>query len=274
MDDTSTQSNLDDDWFDTDLVDTDLDGIPDHLDLDDDNDGILDTDECPEALGDNIYSEDFAGIPADAPNDQAPDNWNKIGKPNLISINTSTDGISLTNDSKNSGVIVSAIAISRYIVSGDGIAKTISGLEIGESYTISFEQSVWNLGAIYGGDCGGWWEFDFGGVELASPAMSLPATVGVNSIFETVNIGPFVADNTSMELKIYAASDRSGSAGAALLLLDGIKVSEAPAECDTDNDGIINRLDTDSDNDGCPDALEGGGGFKLGDRVTPLNRKP
>ncbi len=34
---------------------------------------------------------------------------------------------------------------------------------------------------------------------------------------------------------------------------------------DYDGDGIVNTLDTDSDNDGCPDAIEGGGGFTLND---------
>ncbi|MCB0448346.1 MAG: hypothetical protein KDD03_12725, partial [Gelidibacter sp.] len=34
---------------------------------------------------------------------------------------------------------------------------------------------------------------------------------------------------------------------------------------DTDEDGIPNHLDSDSDNDGCPDALEGDGGFTLSD---------
>ncbi len=34
---------------------------------------------------------------------------------------------------------------------------------------------------------------------------------------------------------------------------------------DTDGDGIINSLDLDSDNDGCPDAIEGGGSFTYAD---------
>ena len=31
---------------------------------------------------------------------------------------------------------------------------------------------------------------------------------------------------------------------------------------DSDNDGIVNSLDTDSDDDGCTDAVEGGSSFK------------
>lgn len=38
-------------------------------------------------------------------------------------------------------------------------------------------------------------------------------------------------------------------------------------ECDDDNDGIPNRLDLDSDNDGCLDALEGGSVFEIADIV-------
>lgn len=37
------------------------------------------------------------------------------------------------------------------------------------------------------------------------------------------------------------------------------------AICDTDGDGIPNYKDLDSDNDGCPDAIEGGGNFKYSD---------
>lgn len=43
-------------------------------------------------------------------------------------------------------------------------------------------------------------------------------------------------------------------------------VSDIPSDClDTDGDGIFDHLDLDSDNDGCPDAVEGSGNFNLAD---------
>src|SRR5690606_31883354 len=40
------------------------------------------------------------------------------------------------------------------------------------------------------------------------------------------------------------------------LMYGATSPDEAILECDTDGDGIPDRLDSDSDNDGCPDAVE------------------
>src|SRR5690606_35292161 len=45
-------------------------------------------------------------------------------------------------------------------------------------------------------------------------------------------------------------------------------IDESVLECDTDGDGIPNRLDLDSDDDGCYDAIEGGGNFDISDLTT------
>ncbi|MEA1879892.1 MAG: hypothetical protein U9N11_04545, partial [Campylobacterota bacterium] len=45
-------------------------------------------------------------------------------------------------------------------------------------------------------------------------------------------------------------------------LTSGYRLVDCP---DTDNDGIFDYLDTDSDNDSCPDALEGDGGYTYAD---------
>ncbi|WP_312345471.1 beta strand repeat-containing protein [Chryseobacterium binzhouense] len=51
-------------------------------------------------------------------------------------------------------------------------------------------------------------------------------------------------------------------------LLGATSSDEDLKECDTDKDGIPNRLDLDSDGDGCPDAVEGSGTFTNSDLVT------
>jgi hypothetical protein len=47
---------------------------------------------------------------------------------------------------------------------------------------------------------------------------------------------------------------------------------DGPLVCDTDNDGIENRLDTDSDADGCPDAVEAGVTYVPSSGVTGAAR--
>jgi len=54
-------------------------------------------------------------------------------------------------------------------------------------------------------------------------------------------------------------------------VVDNIQLVEfEPGICltDTDNDMIPNSLDLDSDNDGCPDFIEGGGSFTTADGGT------
>ncbi len=244
-------SNLDDY-----LTDTDLDGIPDFQDLDDDNDGILDTIECPITPDNNIFFDGFSGTSG---HNKAPDNWNNINSPDLMTFSDDRSGVTLSNDSKNSGTLVFSDAVTGPFTTTEGIYKTIPGFEIGKSYFISFEQSIWKIPTFFDACDSGRWKVNLGGDVMMSPNMGTPTTIGENTVFTTVNIGPFIATNTSLELRMEAESGSSCLDGESILLLDGIKISEAPIECDTDNDGIINSLDTDSDNDGCSDAIEGGG---------------
>lgn len=51
-------------------------------------------------------------------------------------------------------------------------------------------------------------------------------------------------------------------------LLGATSIEEGTKECDTDNDGIPDRLDLDSDGDGCSDAIEGGADIANSQLVT------
>lgn len=241
--------------LDGDLVDTDLDGIPDLMDLDDDNDGILDSIECPIAADNDIFFDGFSGTSG---LNQAPDNWNNINSSDLMTYSDNRGGTTLSNDSENSGALVLSGSVIGPVTESEGISKTISRFEIGKSYFISFEQSIWRTPTLFNTCDSGKWIVDLGGNVMMSPSMKTPATIGENTAFTTVKIGPFIATNNSMVLRMEGQTGNNCLDGESILLLDGIKISKALIACDTDNDGIINSLDTDSDNDGCADALEGG----------------
>ncbi|GGF20245.1 hypothetical protein [Echinicola rosea] len=54
-------------------------------------------------------------------------------------------------------------------------------------------------------------------------------------------------------------------------VIDRVAIREEGGACDYDKDGIPNHLDLDSDGDGCPDALEGDGGFSMADLQEAFN---
>ncbi|MCD8409984.1 gliding motility-associated C-terminal domain-containing protein [Tenacibaculum finnmarkense] len=104
------------------LLDTDSDGIPNVIDIDDDNDGILDTDE-----GDGILDTDNDGIPdsldTDSDNDGVVDiiegnDANADGIPDAIpsGVDTDSDGLDDAFDTDNGG---SPVDLSD--TDGDGI---------------------------------------------------------------------------------------------------------------------------------------------------------
>ena len=77
---------------------------------------------------------------------------------------------------------------------------------------------------------------------------------------DTEAAGAWFSPNISLsQLKFTFSSIGETSAPSYHLYIAGF------CEVDTDGDGIAHHLDLDSDNDGCPDALEGGGGFEYGD---------
>ena len=244
--------------------DTDGDGINNDIDIDDDNDGVLDSQECSETNS-TLFFDEFSGSASNAPNSQVPNGWANINSSDLITINNTIDGGSFVNDSNNSGVIVRSTSYGTSYI--EGIYRTVSGFEIGEEYYISLEQSIYHY--TWGG-CTGQWKVILGGEILRTPTMSLPPW-GQNAPFETVAIGPFTATANSMELRIEDESNNDGLQSADLLL-DAIHVYKLEVtSCDIDGDGIVNELDLDSDGDGCSDSVESGN--TLGSNNDTINYK-
>jgi len=234
------------------LCDDDGDGVQQYIDLDDDNDGILDTDEC------TIANSDFIQI-----------------TPSLLGISTSqtTGNINLSKDISeefdlpNGSVIVN-------VANGNSAGGTLS-FRVHPDYPTTFTFSGTipvHVKTAHGtalednGDVDGFitqdsqtftvessteagYQFVQNGSNYYCEVIDEDATDGTQAMNWTSN-GPcsgvqFYTTNTT-------------TYGNAVIL------NIAPL-CDEDRDGIANQFDLDSDNDGCPDALESAGDFDYDD---------
>ena len=252
-------------------ADLDGDTEPDQTDLDDDNDGILDSIEC-------------AG---------APTNWdittNTSSTNNLSGITTITDGINVANLS---------ITSTNATLASDATTNMVSFQEQ-ESQTITITSDVQLidleifLQGLYATPIAttlvGNFQVEFwdGNIIINVPFETQAGTNGFPTDMQstetplsilTVSGNEYVYDNTdngisdqvfgiiSFPALNTSVFNTSGVKSISFSVLAGgptdtstFGFTAAIAE-DVDDDGILNCFDTDSDGDGCPDAVEGKGG--------------
>lgn len=235
------------------IIDTDHDGIEDEDDIDDDNDGVLDTDEgiCTNNytgfvptmftvfkydLGNSYYQTATKDLPSNKlaisgvyyPPVPGKIDWRLSDASMHIGLNIPANQYLYKNGySKEPNV---NITIFRVIVPKGfkNVSQSIT------RFGVDGGTNIWKNGVMIDGMCCG----DEGG-----PKAPITTTYTVNSgdtiEFRSVNGLP-VHQSTNFEFtKII---------GKCLV----------PDDFDTDKDGIVNRLDTDSDGDGCSDAFESG----------------
>ncbi|RZL17016.1 MAG: hypothetical protein EOO89_10040, partial [Pedobacter sp.] len=221
--------------------DSDGDGIADACDLDDDNDGILDTDEC------NSTSKVVNGTFTNA------ENWT------LVNWGIGSGYASITGDGN--------------IANTNTITQTINGLSQG-TVNLNFSTLFFNGGNqerldVYLGNTRYASLTSAAGNGNVTVVTENGATVNIASFPESSswgtgwqNIQMTIPNTTSDYTKILKFDAyRTGSGNGDDIGLDNISLTIP--NCDTDGDGIPNYLDLDSDGDGCPDAIEGG------DSITP-----
>ncbi|MBL7560498.1 hypothetical protein JAO71_11880, partial [Olleya sp. YSTF-M6] len=248
------------------LNDADEDGVADNDDLDDDNDGILDVNEGFECASDfidlgrtfsnntsnpffvtDIYS--YNGVTVDASFElQGSATWNS--------------GVSSQNNAGVSGAYVNTQPNNTGFYSGDvGV------------YTYTFSEPVYNV------------EFKFGGLDFSDVAEfnALNGSDDVPVLLTDINLGangeffgqtvissasngnaPSNAVQVSVlgpvtEISITVGKEVANSSNVTMQFYELIYC----VPTDTDNDGVPDFLDLDSDNDGCFDALEGGDNILL-----------
>ena len=244
-----------------DCLDSDGDGIPDWQDVDDDNDGILDTaeNECLNAI--------FAGYPTTI----TPLSSTDFGRP--FTTGVAQNDLNLTADLShkygypvNSGAVIVRIynahvhpTANEFYLRGDlpttrweitGSVASIFGVEQGSDYYPDQLRSINMLdnapiSVMHTTTApGSWTNTSVGNVY------TLQNLTGMRQVDTGVLHYANSEFNTSKRFEV--STNESGPSRWSTYFI------RIQPECDTDKDGIPNRLDLDSDGDGCSDALEGG----------------
>ena len=254
-------------------TDTDGDGIVNSLDLDDDNDGILDTveDVCEEAQiewthnGDNGQSE------------------SATYKPNSETYFTSAADVVF-----GSGLDESSDNYAYTYLLRNADATNFGDAKAGNDYVeLSFVPSeelhlkAVNLGFWTNND----WapEFHIGNFKVAIEYSTESGFTNPTLLFQDLQVGGMIGngyveipndvsdenimliEGTSYTFRFYLY-DEQNSDWANRVRFDDVQFPVTPlSTCDSDGDGLADYVDLDSDGDGCPDALEGEGNFAYAD---------
>ena len=210
-----------------DTADADQDTIPDGCDLDDDNDGLLDTVECNASNA--LTNGNFDSNLVTGWTESGDSDWFRSGVGGGIARFTADNSDSTFEQTVT--VYNDVITAFTFQDAADATSAIDATLEISIDGTVVYSKTAAEIQA------------DNGGVD----------TFATQSLF-------FVSSTGTATISI-----RAFSAGAGVsddFRLDNIFVELCQ---DTDGGGNPDILDLDSDNDGCPDALEGDGGFTLSD---------
>lgn len=235
-------------------IDSDSDGISDQNDYDKDNDGILDTEECSSV---SVNSTNF----------------NTTSSPGTA--------VSFSASSADLGYVLDIFTLD------NSFNLTVNGqpLIVGNNNEIQFLSNVANSvnnirfadGTLYGSGTG---TGQAQGISQISGNATNPVLRIIIARDGSVSMlgRKQSTDNNLYPLQMYNGSSFnkvfwSGQNNNTLLfnqLVTGTTYMTGNGRglrlgfCDTDNDGTMDYLDWDSDDDGCPDVLEGGANFLNG----------
>jgi gliding motility-associated-like protein len=270
--------------------DTDGDGVVNDIDIDDDNDGILDEVECPStnAIINGAFSDGVGSN--NAFNSTAGNNWKNVsGSPDLWISPTPTTATGiwggLADGMPSSPQGGNFTAAGDWKKGGESFEQAVSGLEPGKTYKLKFYYGNAGVeGSTQLGDLGqvGWdIQLDLNTPKLLETVASTPLLPYLgegNQKWFPYNF-TFVATRSTMIIRF---SENNGIAGEPTgkndynyryCALDAVELFKVGASAcpDTDNDGVPNNFDLDSDGDGCADAVESGA--SLGSRSTTVYPK-
>ena len=284
-------------------ADSDGDGVDDNIDLDDDNDGILDSNEfasCSTGVSvvwasttTGLLSNTFTagsggtaitGTAVTAATSNATSGPKYVNGTNSIDVIARGGTAALTG---NSTTVTFPIPVTMSEFNVRSISCANGSASVAPNYDeIQIVEFYLGADRVY-----------FDGTPFTSTAGTIykhPYYSGIDATYNT--IGPYYNKITGVaypsNVTINPASPAYPGTGAVEVnyrfvinqAIDRIVVKQAPAGkndnvgftfygiCsglqDTDNDTIPDHLDLDSDNDGCPDAIEGGANITASQLVT------
>ncbi|WP_428657712.1 DUF11 domain-containing protein [Runella sp.] len=223
------------------LVDSDGDGIDDSVDLDDDNDGILDTAECVPSPS-SIAFTNFVAYKNGVPIQPSGGSFSNVIDGN---INSGIDWQMTPGDNFHDRWVfdlnaawsgTNAVLKLYYDTGGLGNGEGIKSIATINVYNQSGAQIL----------------------TMAGP------TFAEGSIQASINLGNLTGATRIEFLHIQGQNTLDGGIwgpDTREVVLTMTNPSVDPSSCDIDGDGIVNSLDLDSDGDGCSDAIEGGTAF-------------
>jgi hypothetical protein len=218
--------------------DSDNDGIGDIIDIDDDNDGVLDTTEDCDASSVTNNQLNTSAKFTSAPTTISGDS--QIGysyTPTGISFNPGGtvgqhNGVALLGPFTSTGVSVTVSAIVRKDWGVSSYGGTVKGLfEILDNSQNVVGNLTWQDNSSNGS------------TDANNQTISFSGTVPTGNYYIRIK------DNGSLSTSSGWGDDWA---------VKELTISTSKCNWDLDNDGIPNRLDLDSDGDGCSDAYESG----------------
>ncbi|MCD9563424.1 DUF11 domain-containing protein [Tenacibaculum maritimum] len=257
-----------------DNMDADGDGIADGCDLDADNDGILNVDEGGDCA--NAVFEGYSAVVYDGVSGQ--DSWNLVSNsatfpvPGFSRIATfDYDEFNLTPNGFNIEFKEHPYELS---IAADGDVSNYSGGVIpanDEDAAIVFSRRIKNTETgVYNLDIDTADDHIFvyiNGVKRFQQQNAF-APYPEDGNFDTIISGLVLNAGDLVEIVIVEELLVNSGVNVRFVKTSNIGGGAATCPVDTDGDGVLNYLDTDSDNDGCPDAMEGG---NTGLNLTDLN---
>ncbi|MDY0781514.1 tandem-95 repeat protein, partial [Tenacibaculum sp. IB213877] len=251
--------------------DKDSDGIANSVDLDDDNDGILDTDEACSSIEIQWNHNDSGG------------------QGQAVTYGTSPDAsvfFTNANDlSFGSGIFENPDYPFTYIFSGADQATFVGAKNNNDYIQVAFTPNsnlfITEINFGYFTGDASHIEYNMGNHKLALE-ISTNATdfSTANVLIQDLQIGAMQAPNgyaffqnavndyillanTTYYVRVYFYDEQNTDPQNRIRFDDFY--FNMNAGCDPDGDGLINSLDTDSDGDGCYDAIEAAGSFTISD---------